>query len=132
MTGAMTEFLAMGGYAGYVWPAYGAAVLVLAGLLIWTVRGLRHHRQRLARMERRRRGNAGTPARVPDMTPPALAPDMTPAAPAPDVVAPAVPAQDMPPADRSHDVPPADRSHDVPPADRSHDVPPADRRGGTP
>jgi heme exporter protein D len=29
---AIGAFLAMGGYAGYVWPAYGLALAVLAGL----------------------------------------------------------------------------------------------------
>lgn len=28
----MTEFLAMGGYAAYIWPAYGAAVAILAAI----------------------------------------------------------------------------------------------------
>jgi len=33
----MSEFFAMGGYAAYVWPAYGASVIVIAGLgfAIW-------------------------------------------------------------------------------------------------
>ena len=30
----MTEFFAMGGYAAYVWPAYGFAALVLIALLV--------------------------------------------------------------------------------------------------
>jgi heme exporter protein D len=29
----VSEFFAMGGYAGYVWPAFGFAALVLIGLL---------------------------------------------------------------------------------------------------
>jgi len=29
----LQSFFAMGGYAGYVWPAYGLALVVLAGLL---------------------------------------------------------------------------------------------------
>jgi len=28
----MSEYLAMGGYAAFVWPAYGLTVLVLAAL----------------------------------------------------------------------------------------------------
>jgi heme exporter protein D len=35
-------FLAMGGYAGFVWPAYGVALVVLAGL---TARSWRRYRQ---------------------------------------------------------------------------------------
>jgi heme exporter protein D len=27
-------FLAMGGYAGYVWPAYGVAAVVLVGMAV--------------------------------------------------------------------------------------------------
>jgi heme exporter protein CcmD len=34
------QFFAMGGYALYVWPAYGAAALAV-GLLVW--RSLRAH-----------------------------------------------------------------------------------------
>jgi len=30
--GGIGAFLAMGGYAGFVWPAYGVAFVVLAGL----------------------------------------------------------------------------------------------------
>lgn len=37
----MSEFFAMGGYATYVWPAYGVAVLILAALWISSVRELR-------------------------------------------------------------------------------------------
>jgi len=33
----MNEFLAMGGYAGYVWPAFGLTVAVLA-FNIWSAR----------------------------------------------------------------------------------------------
>ena len=35
----MTEFFAMGGYAAYVWPAYGFAALVLIALLVQSWRG---------------------------------------------------------------------------------------------
>ena len=37
----MTHFLAMGGYAAYVWPAYGVAAAVLIGLLVASLRSLR-------------------------------------------------------------------------------------------
>ena len=37
----MNEFLAMGGYAAYVWPAYGVAALILVGLWVSSVRELR-------------------------------------------------------------------------------------------
>ena len=32
ITRDMSEFFAMGGYAAYVWPAYGATALILGGL----------------------------------------------------------------------------------------------------
>jgi heme exporter protein D len=32
--GDIAAFLAMGGYAGFVWPAYGVALVVLTGLAI--------------------------------------------------------------------------------------------------
>jgi heme exporter protein D len=37
----MNEFFAMGGYAAYVWPAYGVAAVILAGLWMASLRGLR-------------------------------------------------------------------------------------------
>ncbi|MDA0653988.1 MAG: heme exporter protein CcmD [Proteobacteria bacterium] len=55
----MVGFLAMGGYAVYVWPAYGLSVAVLAWLAISSVAGLRADRRRLADLEQahpRRRG----------------------------------------------------------------------------
>jgi heme exporter protein D len=41
----MAEFLAMGGYAAYVWPAYGMAALGLAGITLATWRGLARARR---------------------------------------------------------------------------------------
>ena len=41
LAGVMAEYFAMGGYAAYVWPAYGITVLVLVGMLAATLRGLR-------------------------------------------------------------------------------------------
>ncbi len=36
-------FLEMGGYAMFVWPAYGVAIGVLIGLLVVSLRGMRGH-----------------------------------------------------------------------------------------
>ncbi|MDR6769377.1 heme exporter protein CcmD [Azospirillum sp. BE72] len=63
----MNEFLHMGGYAAYVWPAYGIATLVLLGLLVATWKGLRNAEATLkalesARPARRRTRNAGRKA----------------------------------------------------------------------
>jgi heme exporter protein D len=49
---AITEFFAMGGYAGYVWPAYGLTALVLGGVLFASVLGARRAARRLAELER--------------------------------------------------------------------------------
>ncbi|MEO1253023.1 MAG: heme exporter protein CcmD [Pseudomonadota bacterium] len=48
----MSEFLQMGGYAGYIWPAYGATALVVAGLAFAIWRRGRHLRRRLDEAER--------------------------------------------------------------------------------
>jgi heme exporter protein D len=40
MTEAIRSFLAMGGYAGFVWPAYALAAIVLVGLLVGSLRQL--------------------------------------------------------------------------------------------
>ncbi|CAO3408129.1 heme exporter protein CcmD [Azospirillum largimobile] len=63
----MNDFLHMGGYAAYVWPAYGIAALVLLGLLVATWKGLRNAEATLkalesARPARRRTRNAGRKA----------------------------------------------------------------------
>lgn len=50
----MVEFLAMGGYAGFVWPAYLLTAAVLVGLLWTSLGGLRSAQRRLDRMERRK------------------------------------------------------------------------------
>lgn len=70
----MAEFFAMGGYAAYVWPAWGVAAVVLVTLLIVSWRTLRSREATLKALEgnrpRRRRGraaadtNSATPLRV--------------------------------------------------------------------
>ena len=65
---AIHEFLTMGGYAAFVWPAFGITVVVMAGLLVASLRGLRRERQTLELMENarpRRRARAEATA-VPD------------------------------------------------------------------
>ncbi len=37
----MSDFFAMGGYAAYVWPAYGLAAVILAGVWIASMRSLK-------------------------------------------------------------------------------------------
>lgn len=43
----MSEFLAMGGYAKYVWPAFGITAIVLVVNLLAARRQLRQTRERL-------------------------------------------------------------------------------------
>jgi heme exporter protein D len=55
----LQTFFAMGGYGGYVWPAYGLTVLAFAGMLVWTMATLRARRreeQGLSAAGRSRRG----------------------------------------------------------------------------
>ncbi len=47
----LTAFLEMGGYAVFVWPAFGLAALVMVGLLVATLRQLRRRRRELAELE---------------------------------------------------------------------------------
>ncbi len=48
----MSQFLAMGGYAAYVWPAYGASAIGLGGAVVLVWRAYRRVTARLARLER--------------------------------------------------------------------------------
>jgi len=48
---AVLDFLSMGGYAAYVWPALGLTAVVLIGLWIATVRTLRLRERQLRRLE---------------------------------------------------------------------------------
>lgn len=45
------DFFHMGGYALYVWPAYGVATIVLGGLLAGSLSRLRRAGRRLAMLE---------------------------------------------------------------------------------
>ncbi|MHA6288007.1 heme exporter protein CcmD [Maricaulis sp. CAU 1757] len=47
----MSEFLAMGGYAAYVWPAWGISVLALAGLVAAALLERRAVERRLKQLE---------------------------------------------------------------------------------
>ncbi|MDH3230513.1 MAG: heme exporter protein CcmD [Alphaproteobacteria bacterium] len=37
----MSEFLAMGGYAAFIWPAYGVTTVLLGGLLGLSLKSMR-------------------------------------------------------------------------------------------
>lgn len=49
----MNEFLAMGGYAIYVWPAYGVALVVLAAIWLDGARRRRQVERDLAALEQK-------------------------------------------------------------------------------
>ena len=48
---AIREYLSMGGYAVFIWPAFGVTALIMVGLLFGSVRSLRRERQTLELME---------------------------------------------------------------------------------
>jgi heme exporter protein D len=48
----MTAVLAMGGYAAYVWPAYGVSALLLGGAVAVTWRVYIRARTQLAALEK--------------------------------------------------------------------------------
>lgn len=63
---AISTFFAMGGYAGFVWSAFGISALVLVGLLVVSWRSLKAREAELAalpplpdRADRRRQRGAG-------------------------------------------------------------------------
>lgn len=56
---ALRQFLAMGGYAAYVWPSYIIAVAVLGGLLVSSLQSARKLEAELAALRRDRRGGEG-------------------------------------------------------------------------
>ncbi len=61
----MADFFDMGGYAAFIWPAFGLTFLVMAVMVVATLRRLRANQRELARLEaagaRRTRGGAGRP-----------------------------------------------------------------------
>jgi heme exporter protein D len=48
----MNGILAMGGYAAYVWPAYGVSILLLGAAIIVTLRAYTRAKARLAALEK--------------------------------------------------------------------------------
>jgi heme exporter protein D len=49
----MSEYLAMGGYGAFIWPAYGVAAILMVGVLILSWKSMR---QREALVEELRAG----------------------------------------------------------------------------
>ncbi len=52
---AMGQFFAMGGYAGYVWPAFAIVLLVMAILWIASIRAWRASENILTALRKNRR-----------------------------------------------------------------------------
>ena len=57
---SIETFLAMGGYAGYIWPAYAVTAAVLVGLLVGSLRTLRRREAALAALRGEAEGGAPT------------------------------------------------------------------------
>ena len=51
--GSFADFIAMGGYAEFVWPAFGLTALVLVGLLVGSFRTLKANESALTALERK-------------------------------------------------------------------------------
>ena len=51
---SLAQFLDMGGYAVFVWPAFAVVAIVLTALLVWSLRDLRKERQLLESLPKRR------------------------------------------------------------------------------
>lgn len=56
MADAVSEFFAMGGHAGFIWPAYIIAVIILLSLIIFTLRDLWRNEKELKMLRANRRG----------------------------------------------------------------------------
>lgn len=53
---SLSTLFAMGGYAGYVWPSYALAAVVMAGLLVVSIRSTHRHERDLDALQRLRPG----------------------------------------------------------------------------
>ncbi|MFC4351860.1 heme exporter protein CcmD [Fodinicurvata halophila] len=52
---ALLSFLSMGGYGAYVWPSYGLALIVMAGLYVLSRHELQRHERQLQALRDRER-----------------------------------------------------------------------------
>jgi heme exporter protein D len=53
--GTIETFFHMGGYAAYVWPAFGVTVVLMGGLFVWSRHALRADRRTLDLLQQARR-----------------------------------------------------------------------------
>jgi heme exporter protein D len=63
---SLSGLLTMGGYAGYVWPAYGISIVVLAGVLVASLLGARAEEADLETLQRTRRARRGAASESPE------------------------------------------------------------------
>ena len=54
---SIMTYLEMGGYAAYVWPAYGISLAGLGGMVFWTLHAFRQVRRKLALLEEEMKGD---------------------------------------------------------------------------
>jgi heme exporter protein D len=59
-------YLAMGGYAAYVWPALAVCAAVMIGQVVTTLRTLRRREAALAELEARRQRRRAAVAKPPE------------------------------------------------------------------
>jgi heme exporter protein D len=48
------SFWQMGGYAGYIWPAYGVTALGLGAAIVWTLKSYGDAKARLKALEEKK------------------------------------------------------------------------------
>ena len=48
---SLSTFLAMGGYGGFIWPAFGIVFTVLTGLLLFSMHSLRSNEATLRTLQ---------------------------------------------------------------------------------
>lgn len=61
---AVREFLYLGGYGVYVWPAFAVAALALGWMAVSTLRRLRENERMLERLQRHRSAPADVGGKV--------------------------------------------------------------------
>ena len=54
---SVMTYLEMGGYAAYVWPAYGISLLGVVGMVFWTLHAFRQVSRKLAILEEEMKGD---------------------------------------------------------------------------
>ena len=57
----IAEFFAMGGYASFVWPAYGICAIIMAGLASQSWQGLKSERATLENLQATRKSHLSEP-----------------------------------------------------------------------